>query len=92
MQAEEWMKAEGVSCHGCGVETLRFYRVCPHCLAALRGLQGKPATPFSEDEWELVKVYEFNRRTTYIYRNLESGHEEAYDVLKEAFNGDRSLH
>lgn len=40
-------------------------------------------SPFNSDEWELVKTYEFNKRTSYIYRNTVTGEERAWDKLKK---------
>ncbi len=83
---EDWERAGGVLCESCGREVLRYFRVCSSCLAKARG----PAQPteivlpfeFTSGEWELVEVYEFNRRISYIFRHCETGDEIAHDILK----------
>lgn len=40
------------------------------------------AVNFLDENWDLVKVYEFKKRTTYIYCNKLTGEEKAHDILK----------
>lgn len=87
----DWDSCLGVACDGCGDEMLRFFRLCPHCMAKFRGITPERLDTtdemmqkmFPEEEWELVDIYRFKKRTTYIYQHRFTGKKVAHNIMKE---------
>jgi len=86
---EDWQKAAGTVCDGCGLEKLRLFKVCPECISKIRSPEEVMGLHFPDSGWEVVNIYHFSKRTTYIYRHKVTGEERAYDILKGVNSGGR---